>query len=186
MTVLVSELLEELTQRTKRHREKVVQWKKLPLEELKKRPSTDAWNALECLEHLNLYGEYYLPEIEKQMNSAGNNQAVNFNSGRLGNYFAKSMLPKEKSIKVKTFKDKNPLHKELDKEVLDEFIEQQDSLLSLLTIAENKNLNKIKTGISITKWIKLKLGDTFRIVIYHNERHVQQAQMAIDLSVVSV
>ena len=120
------------------------------------------------------------------MNSAGNNQAVNFNSGRLGNYFAKSMLPKEKSIKVKTFKDKNPLHKELDKEVLDEFIEQQDSLLSLLTIAENKNLNKIKTGISITKWIKLKLGDTFRIVIYHNERHVQQAQMAIDLSVVSV
>ncbi|RXM56703.1 hypothetical protein BOQ60_25350, partial [Chryseobacterium sp. CH1] len=30
------------------------------------------------------------------------------------------------------------------------------------------DLEKTKTSISISKLIKLKLGDTFRFVIYHN------------------
>lgn len=42
-------------------------------------------------------------------------------------------------------------------------------------MARNKDLGKIKTSISISKWIKLKLGDTFRVIIYHNERHIVQA-----------
>ncbi|MEO9077333.1 MAG: DinB family protein, partial [Gelidibacter sp.] len=31
------------------------------------------------------------------------------------------------------------------------------------------------TAISISNLIKLKVGDTFRVVVYHNERHLVQA-----------
>lgn len=41
---------------------------------------------------------------------------------------------------------------------------------------KNIDLNKTKTAISISKWFKLKLGDTFKVVIYHNERHIAQAR----------
>jgi uncharacterized protein (DUF2249 family) len=51
-------------------------------------------------------------------------------------------------------------------------------MLELLEIARSKNLNRIRTSISISKLIKLKLGDTLRVVIYHNGRHLQQALRA--------
>ena len=52
-------------------------------------------------------------------------------------------------------------------------------MLQLLSLAHDKNLNNIRIPISINKWIKIKLGDTFRFVIYHNERHIQQAKRVL-------
>lgn len=46
----------------------------------------------------------------------------------------------------------------------------------LLELAKNADLVKVKTSISLTKLIKLRLGDTFRFLVNHIERHVLQAQ----------
>jgi len=89
------------------------------------------------------------------------------------------MLPKEKLNKMKTFKSMNPIGSNLDKTVLETFLSQQKTSLELLQQAEKVSLTKNKTGISISKWIKLKLGDTFRVVIYHNLRHIIQAEKVI-------
>lgn len=70
----------------------------------------------------------------------------------------------------------NPIKSNLDKSVLSEFISQQKQMSNLLNDAENIDLNKVKTSISISNFIKLKLGDTFRFVILHNLRHVEQAK----------
>jgi hypothetical protein len=37
---------------------------------------------------------------------------------------------------------------------------------------------QIKTSISISSFIKLRLGDTLRLVVYHNWRHLIQAKNA--------
>ena len=58
-------------------------------------------------------------------------------------------------------------------------MEQQRQILALLDQAKGVNLDQIKTGISLTKWIKIKLGDTFRVLIYHNQRHIKQAERVI-------
>jgi len=148
--------------------------------ELNYRTNPESWSALECLQHLNLYGDFYLPEIEKRINASNTSPEPVFKSGVLGNYFANSMLPKEKLNKMKTFKDKNPLGSKLDKRTIEEFIRQQNELLSLLERSKNINLNKVKTSISISNLIKLKLGDTFRFLINHNERHIVQAKKTIN------
>lgn len=69
----------------------------------------------------------------------------------------------------------------LTKEVLTVFLNQQQTMLKLLNQARSISLNKTKTSISISKLIKLKLGDTFRVVIYHNQRHLMQAFKAADI-----
>lgn len=84
------------------------------------------------------------------------------------------MLPKEKLNTMKTLKTMNPIHSNLDKGVVNTFIKQQKKMLELLEEAQYIDLEKTKTNISISKLIKLKLGDTFRFVIYHNQRHVEQ------------
>lgn len=133
-----------------------------------------SWSILECLEHLNLYGKFYLPEIERKIKNTNTKYEIEFKSGFLGGYFAKSMLPKEKLSEMKTFKNKNPLNAKLDKSVIDQFINQQIKLLDLLNQSKNISLNKVKIQTSISSLIKLKLGDTFQFFINHNIRHLNQ------------
>ncbi|WP_312389129.1 DinB family protein [Chryseobacterium sp.] len=144
------------------------------------RISDESWSILECIEHLNRYGDFYIPEIESRIVSSKKTSSFSFTSGILGNYFAKSMYPKVKMNKMKTFKSMNPIHSQLNKDVLTEFLEQQNKLLILLEKAKNVDLNKTKTNISISKLIKLRLGDTFRFVIYHNLRHIEQVKTVLE------
>jgi hypothetical protein len=173
--ILINELI-EITQKNINEVEKL---KKLPVKTLKQKPNAESWSILECIEHLNRYGDFYIPEIQNRIDKSIYEKSEIFKSGFLGNYFAKSMLPKEKPNNMKTFKSMNPLNCSLDESVLDKFIYQQKQILDLLAKAKNTDLTKVKTSISITKWIKLRLGDTFRIVIYHNLRHVEQAKKLI-------
>lgn len=172
----VKKLLEELLEHTHNNMNEVQALRKLPVETLQRKQNAGTWNILECIEHLNRYGDFYIPEIRKRIERSNYPGSKVFKSGILGNYFAKSMLPKEELNKIKTFKSMNPLNSSLDKSVLDTFIFQQEQILQLLEMSKDTDLTKVKTSISISKWIKLRLGDTFRVVIYHNFRHIVQVK----------
>lgn len=169
-------LIQSLIEQTRKVINTVEKLKNNDLQTLTWKHDQNSWNILECLEHLNLYGNFYLPEIESKIKNSTTKSETEFKSGFLGNYFAKSMLPKEKLNKMKTFKDKNPLNANLDKSVIDKFIEQQVKLLDLLSQSRNVSLNKVKIQTSISSLIKLKLGDTFQFFINHIIRHLKQIE----------
>ncbi|MGB0929892.1 MAG: DinB family protein [Chitinophagales bacterium] len=169
-------LIEDLMDRTKGVLNEANLFLQIEPEGLNWKASEKEWSILECIEHLNRYGDFYLPEITQRIAAASKKEGnMVFKSGLLGNYFAKGMLPKEKLNKMNTFKSMNPSGSQLDKSTLEKFINQQKQMLDLLQQARNIDLNKTKTSISISTLIKLKLGDTFRVVIYHNQRHIVQA-----------
>lgn len=58
---------------------------------------------------------------------------------------------------------------------LEEFEGQLEQWKRILSDLREKDLQKTKTSISISSWVKLQLGDTLRVVIYHQERHLKQA-----------
>jgi len=172
-------LLEELITMTKNNSDEVEKLALLSFDKLNYKPNTETWSILECIEHLNKYGRFYIPEIREKINPSKHQSENRFKSGVLGSYFAKSMLPKEELNKMKTFKSMNPNNSKLDTAVLSEFRTQQNEILQLLETAKKVSLTKTKTSISISKLIKLRLGDTFRVVIYHNLRHIVQAKKLI-------
>jgi hypothetical protein len=182
MKIQTEVLLVDLENRTKQLIQEAESFKKQSDEVLNYKQDASSWSILECLEHLNLYGRYYLPEIAKRIQEGKGKSESVFKSGWLGNYFAKSMLPKAKLNKMKTFQNMNPINSELDKRVIAEFLHQQTELLQLLEKSRKISLNRTKTGISISKLIRLKLGDTFRFVIYHNQRHMVQALRICSMS----
>ncbi|SIT04243.1 DinB superfamily protein [Chryseobacterium ureilyticum] len=175
MKISTIQLLNELKGKTEDHLQYAESLLLKPENELNFRVSEDSWSVLECFEHLNRYGDFYIPEVTQRISSSKTSFKSDFKPGILGNYFAKSMLPKEKLNKMKTLKTMNPIHSQLNKEVVKTFIQQQKQWLELLNKAEQIDLEKTKTAISISKMITLKLGDTFRFVIHHNERHIVQA-----------
>lgn len=180
MKIEKSKLLDSLKEMTNKHLKMVGELESMPASALLFRPSPDAWNVLECMEHLVRYGKFYIPEMEKRLNKSSDENNPVFKSGLLGNKFAMMMLPNTRMKKIKTFKNMDPLNSRLDKSVLATLRQQLNALLRIMDQASKKNLNKIKTAISISAFIKLRLGDTLRVVIYHNERHMVQAKKIIE------
>jgi len=172
-------LIEELLAITERATNAVKKFKELTPQQLNHRISVDKWSILQCIEHLNLYGAFYLPEIEKQvLANKGVAKSSQFKSGIIGNYFANLMKARNGNIikKMKSPKDKTPTSSELTITTVERFLKQQELLKSLLVQARSIDLTKTKVPISLTKFIRLRLGDTFRFFIYHIERHISQAE----------
>lgn len=169
---LIAELI-DVTKQNLNTTEKLLQ---LSTEELNKKNDFKSWSVLECIAHLNIYGRFYLPEIENAIAKASWSTSNKFKSGFLGNYFVNLIKPKEKLNKMKTLQRFNPIGSKLSKDVLITFKEQQFKMLELLSRASPVNLTTVKTAVSISKLIKIRLGDTLQFVIYHNQRHLIQAK----------
>jgi len=181
-----AQFLESLHRETETLLQKAIgEWQMLPPEVLSAQPAPTQWSAAQCLEHLNIYGRYYLPAMEKAIQKASQNGTVparEFHSGWLGSYFTNLMLPKPDGKLKSTMKaPKNavPAAHPDARAMLAEFIDQQETMLQLLHAAAAVNLNQVRIPISIMPWLRLKLGDTFSFVIAHIERHVLQAERAM-------
>jgi hypothetical protein len=183
MKISSQELLFDLRERTKKivdtiesdfliNPEDILNWK----------ANSEEWSVLECLEHLNKFGDFYLKEIAKTIkNGKADLRKQDFKSGIFGNWVAESMLVKEGKIKkMKTAKSKNPVYSKLPDNVMERFLVQQNKLIELIKKSENRNLTKLKVSTDIASFIKLRLGDILRFVVYHNERHLIQAKKVLD------
>lgn len=176
-------LLDTLYQQTETLLDKAVrEWQNMPPQKLNVEPAPGSWSAAQCLAHLNAYGDYYLPAIEKaiqQAKQAGSTPAVEFRSSWLGAYFTKLMQPDSKT-KMKSPANAIPPTFLNPAEALAQFIDQQERMLKLIDAARTVNLNEVRIPISIAQWIRLKLGDTFGFYIAHHRRHVLQAERALE------
>ncbi len=160
----------------------------LSLDTLRQRPSASSWSIGECLQHLNLYGEYYLPALKKAMTEGKNAPQASFKATWLGEYFANMMLPKtngELKTKMKTFKDKDPAQMPesiaVPNDVLEVFLQQQRQFLAGIAQARYCDLQGVSIPITISRMIRLTIGDTLRFNVFHNIRHLHQAQRALKM-----
>jgi hypothetical protein len=142
-------------------------------------PNTDKWSVVQILEHLNAYGRFYLPAIQKAMTEKPTDKSAWFQSGFWGDYFTKSVKPvnvyevKSRLKAMKGYTFANSLNVDT---VLNEFIQQQEELQRLIGMAQHVSLEDVRVPITITKLIKLKLGDALRFLIAHEQRHMIQAR----------
>lgn len=141
-----------------------------------------SWSVAQVLEHLNMFNRYYLPVIEKSLVHITKDTNAWFIPGFWGNYFTSMMMPKnvyEIKNKMKTFKSYVPEKSVNVESVLNEFFQHQQKLLHLLEISRRRNLSSIHIPLSVSKLLRLKLGDTFRFLIAHEQRHMIQARNAV-------
>lgn len=158
------------------------QFLNLSIDQLNWKPDSNSWSISECLEHIMLSGQFYIDEINKSFLSHKPENLplnANFKPGLIGNYSAKSMKPRDSGEiknKMKTFSRMEPGKSGIDtKKLFMDFRKYQDDILLLIEKARYYNLNTLKINSSIGRIIRFKLGDAFRFIIAHNQRHIQQA-----------
>jgi hypothetical protein len=145
-------------------------------------PEEGKWSVAQILEHLNAYNRYYLPIIERTLNVSSKEKSAWFVAGFFGDYFTRTMMPKnvyEIKNKMKAFKAFSPTRGLNVDTVFNEFIQYQDKLNELLELSKSRNLNTIRIPLSVSKLIRLKLGDMFRFLVAHEQRHMIQARNTI-------
>lgn len=179
-------MLESLQNDVQQLTDEINRLKDMPGIDWNKQPAPGKWSAAQVVEHLNSYNRYYLPEIAASL-QRGKTNGIRYNprfkSGWFGDYFTKMMLPgKDGKIgnKMNAPKDHTPVALQNAPKVIIEFLEGQQKLLSYLKEAMNTDTGKLKVPISISRFIKLKLGDTFRFLIAHQQRHFQQLKNTLN------
>jgi hypothetical protein len=171
------QLLDVLETSVEHHLQQAVyHFQNQPVEVLLAPSATGGWSIAQCLEHLNRYGHFYLPAITRALDKkAGRADSPTFTGTWFGNYFTRMMQPETGRRKIKAMKAYTPPSTLDAHAVVAEFIQQQETLLRLLTHARQADLTATRVPLSMAPFLRLRLGDVFGFVVAHDERHVQQA-----------
>lgn len=150
-----------------------------PLEEaqLNRRPDAKNWSILQCFEHLNLTHEYYRPKIDAALgdprpaNPGDDTYKPSF-WGRIYMYFSfnpRYSFPTADAITPGTT---------LSEDVLNIYLSKQEELLHTLDLVGDVDLRN--TLVPLERGIEFNLGDCLKVLVYHDELHIGQAQGVLD------
>lgn len=152
---------------------------------MNRQPLPGSWSPAQVIDHLNYYNKVYLANIREKLDGArhkGIGAKASFTPGWLGNYFTKMMQPKPDGTvasKMKAPKDSRPSPQLDSRQVVQTFISGQQQLLALMQEAAQTDLGKVRVPTSLSSLLTLKLGDTFRFLVAHQQRHTAQLKRAL-------
>lgn len=148
----------------------------MPENELLLQPNTNAWSISQCIQHLNSYGEYYLPLLEVEKNKRGKSApTANYSTSWIGDYFVKMIDYKQSSKKLKSINRHLPNSRTSPHTIISTHLTQQETLLTYVREFHNMDLSKRTIPTSLSSLIKLNIIDTLRFLITHTSRHINQA-----------
>ena len=170
------QLIEQLIVDTQVVKEAVATFAALPIDLLSMQPAVDHWSVLQCIEHLNIADEHYLHQFDLKLNKAEHSTIETFKPGFLGKKLTTMMKPTDEGKIPSPMKTIAKFRPDIDVkyDTIDKFLTDQDKIVEYLLKAKTLDLNKNKIPSALGSFITFKLGDAFRFLIAHNQRHVQQ------------
>jgi len=145
------------------------------------RPTPRDWSAAECIAHLSLSTEQFLPVLQKAIDEA---QKKGWKSqkkpamdvvGRALRWFLEPPIRK----RVKTAGRFVPRSARAKAEAFGEFATLQSKLVDAVHAAEGLDVRKIKVTSPFDRRVKYNLYSAFKIVVAHQRRHLWQAEQAV-------
>jgi hypothetical protein len=152
----------------------------LSSEELNWKPDPKSWSAAECFQHLIFTNNSYLKHFSEVSKTESGNvmDSIDFKHSFWGKLILYFVNPKTK-MKSKTSASFNPSNSKVDFDVIRKYLEQNDLLTKSISGMQNLDLKRLKIASPINSKIRYNLGDAIRILILHDQRHIQQAEKAL-------
>ena len=141
----------------------------------------ERWSIGACLAHLNASLSTYLPLLEALLAKPPKTAShKGFQPGWFGGFFVESVRlneagkPLRKLPAPKRFRPDS--RKPFEPTVVQEFLSLQKRLIQLIEAFKPYCLETNRIPLPLFPLISLRLGDALALLVYHNERHVVQAQ----------
>jgi len=145
------------------------------------RPNPTSWSAAECLSHLSISTEMFLPVLQKAIDDARKRGITPKGTpkmdliGRVLRWFLEPPIRQ----RVRTAPPFVPRSVRAKAEAFGEFATLQSKLTEVLSAARNIDLGKVKVVSPFDKRVRYNLYSAFRILVAHQRRHLWQAEQAV-------
>ena len=153
-------------------------------EQLNWKPNPKKWSIAECLDHIIVTNKKYFEELEKIASSKKKDRATFWEKLPImqktwGNFIKKAVHP-DTPRKVKAFKPFQPSKSNYTCNVLREFEETVNKTMELLEKTTITDHDKMYSTSPAAKFITFKLKDASHILVWHTDRHINQAQIVTE------
>jgi DinB superfamily len=145
------------------------------------RPHPHSWSAAECLSHLSISSEMFLPVLAEALETAEKRGIVSDKPpkmdllGRVLRWFLEPPIRQ----RLKTAAPFVPKSVRAKNEAFGEFSSLQERLLQMLRDARGIDLGKVKVVSPFDKRVRYNVYSAFRIIAAHQRRHLWQAEQAV-------
>ena len=145
------------------------------------RPDPSSWSASECISHLNIATETFLPVLRAAVEEARKRdlRAKREPSMDWLGWFLRWMMEPPVRSRMRTTAPFVPRAVRARAESIAEFIALQGRLIAILKQGTEIGLDRVKIVSPFDKRVKYNLFSAFRILAAHQRRHLWQAEQAV-------
>jgi len=143
--------------------------------------SEERWSIGECIEHLVITQKLYnskINELQPLIKTPGEGEFT-FKHTFSGRMILKYVDPNS-ATRSKTFKVFKPALKQTNANIIGSFCEEVETMISFAEKLKGADLTKLKIISPLSKLIKMNVGDALLINLYHNRRHLNQAEKILN------
>jgi hypothetical protein len=145
-------------------------------EQLNWKPTDDVWSVGQCLQHLYVANEVYLPAIAHALDDRPPSPVQDITPGWFGRWFIRTYIePSSRSKRARAPRKISPAG-QIDPSVLDLFLRSNDVARDLVHRAGAYDINRIRFRNPFIPLLRFTVGTGLEIVWAHQRRHLLQAE----------
>lgn len=149
-------------------------------DQLNWQPAPGAWSIGQCLDHLCLMNDIYLPPVAAALKDAPDGPVDEIVLGWFASWFLRSFVEPSPSSKRAPAPAKIRPSQRIPLSVLDRFLAGNQSCRNVIASARNKNVNGARFWNPLVPGIRFTAGAGLQIIASHERRHLLQAQRVRD------
>lgn len=151
-------------------------------DQLNWQPAQGSWSMGQCLEHLCIANEVYLPAIYAALKDKPDSPVEQITPGWFGRWFIRNFAePSPKAKRARAPSKIRPAAR-VDLSVLDRFLSGNKSCRQLILVARSRNVNSIRSWNPFLLGLRFTVGTGLEIIASHQRRHLLQAERIRDLA----
>jgi hypothetical protein len=133
----------------------------------------------QCLEHLCITNEAYLPPISVAVNGKRDSPVEQITPGWFGRWFIRSFIEPSPVTKRAPAPAKIRPAAHVGASVLERFLAGNESCRELMVRARAKNVNRIRFWNPFIPGIRFTVGTGLQVIVGHERRHLLQAERVL-------
>lgn len=149
-------------------------------EQLNWRPAPGSWSVGQCLEHLCITNEAYLPAISAALQGKPDAPVEQIRPGWFARWFLRRFIEPSPNSKRAPAPAKIRPTGHVQLSVLDRFLSGNRACRELIIQARAKDVNRVRFGNPLVPGIRFTVGTGLEIIAGHERRHLLQAERVRD------
>ncbi len=148
----------------------------LTTEQLNWQPAPGAWSIGQCLEHLCITNEDYVPAITAALEDQPASAVQEITPGWFARWFIRSFIEPSPDTKRATAPKKIRPGNRVELSILERFLRSNDGARKLMQLARTYNVNRIRFVNPFLPILRFTVGTGMEIISGHERRHLLQAE----------